>query len=385
MAKPVEKSNPEPNPVGHRIRESRKFSQLRQSDLAKKIGISGSHLSDIERGAMIPTIPTLQKIGDALGRPVEYFVADSDDALRSLGTVIPRSSVGELLATQFAQKVAEKSGGELSIQIYQTALPQPIYEQAKGVAEGSIHIFIDDLLCFERYAPLCGVALLPYFFEDAAHYQRFLESDLFQEHVVSNLLRSGIRLLNPRPKCDFGTYELLFSTEPIFAPDDLSGRKFRTYQSSAAIALRSVLGADPVHVLWKQGLDAFREEIIDTFLMPAIHHSSLALHEVARYATNLECGYSQNLMVAINEQTYRRLSPDVQDLLTQSVQEAESELNDRAFPPAADYLASLNTEHGVAVIHPNTNLWQSHFQQAIDQVCAQGFLDASLLQALRSL
>lgn len=342
-------------------------------------------MSDIERGTLVPTLPTLQKIGAALGRPIEYFIADTANEPRSLGTAIPRSSVGELMANQFAQQVAEKSGDELSIQIYQPALPQPIYTQAKGVAEGSIHILIDDLLCFERYAPLCGAALLPYFFQDATHYQRFLESTLFQEYVVDSLLDNGIRLLNPAPRCDFSTYELLFSVNPIFTPSDLVGRKFRSYASDAAVALRKVLGADPVQVVWNQSLEAFANGTIDTFLMPAIHHSSLAMHGAASYATMLDCGFSQNLIVAMNEREYQRLSPTIQQILIDSVQEVESELSDRAFPPAADYLDSLNTDHGVAVIRPDAKLWQSHFQQAIDQVCAQGFLSDSLLTQLRSL
>ena len=376
---------PKENTVGSRIRQSRKHSQLRQVDLAIKIGISGSHLSEIERGAMIPTIPTLQKIGDALGRPVEYFIAESITEPRALGTVIPRSSTGELMASKFAQKVQEKSAGDLSVQIYQTALPQTIYEQAKGVAEGSIHIFIDDLLCFERYAPLCGLALLPYFFRDAAHYQRFLESLLFQEHISTKLLANGIRLLNPIPQCDFSAYELLFSTEPIFAPRDLAGRKFRSYASEAAIALRRVLDAEPVHVLWNQSTQAFTQGAIDTFLMPAIHHSSLALHGVANYATVLNCGYSQSLVVAVNEREYRRLSPDVQVILADAVQETQAELSENIDPHASDYLKSLNTEHGVAVIYPDTACWQSRFRQAVEQVCQQGFLDAMLFQALQSL
>ena len=67
------KSSAEAYLVGDRVREARKSLKLRQADLSSNTGISASHLSDIERGVLVPTIPTLQKIGQALDRPLEYF------------------------------------------------------------------------------------------------------------------------------------------------------------------------------------------------------------------------------------------------------------------------------------------------------------------------
>ncbi|MCK5314959.1 MAG: helix-turn-helix transcriptional regulator [Anaerolineales bacterium] len=49
--------------IGHRIREARKSMGLRQSDLSAATGFPTSHLSDIERGVITPTNPTLHKIG----------------------------------------------------------------------------------------------------------------------------------------------------------------------------------------------------------------------------------------------------------------------------------------------------------------------------------
>ena len=81
--------------VGKRIREIRNFLKLTQSDLSEKIGISGSHLSDIERGKMLPTLPTLQRISDALDRPLEYFILENVAAKRTLSMEIPRTLIGK--------------------------------------------------------------------------------------------------------------------------------------------------------------------------------------------------------------------------------------------------------------------------------------------------
>ena len=64
-----------------------------------------------------------------------------------------------------------------------------------------------------------------------------------------------------------GSFEVLLSTDPIFVPEDLMGRKMRSYESEAGTALRQALGAEPVVVEWTQVPQAFEDGQIDTFLM----------------------------------------------------------------------------------------------------------------------
>ena len=115
--------------LGIRIRETRKFLKLRQVDLSNKIGISNSHLSDIERGKMLPTLPTLQRISRALDRPMEYFISETLNAARTLSMVIPRTIIGKQALLKFAEIISEKTSGELNIQLYQHAMPNQVYDQ----------------------------------------------------------------------------------------------------------------------------------------------------------------------------------------------------------------------------------------------------------------
>lgn len=363
----------------------RKSLNLRQMDLAERVGISSSHLSTIESGALIPTIPTLHKIAQALNRPLDYFVQEEVEVKRALGMVIHRMSIGEMSAAKFAELVHTKSGGELSIQIYFRLafdnVQEQVYEQVKGVAEGSIHIFIDDMLSFEQYANLCGIVFLPYFFHDREQYQQFLASNLFADRIFGQLLDQGIRLLNPTASLEYGGFELLFSRKPVFSPADLRGQRFRSYGSPYDMALRGALGAVPVPVAWDQGLEAFAQDEIDLFLMPAAHHSSLPLHTVARYATLLNYAYTQNMVVAINDRTYRALSPDVQRVLVESVAETDRYFSQVVTDRAHRYLQALGSEYGIPVIVPDQSLWRNHLAAALHAVCADKRLVAPDLYA----
>ncbi|WP_024621583.1 helix-turn-helix domain-containing protein [Metaclostridioides mangenotii] len=52
--------------VGRKIKEERMKKKIKQIELAKKVGISNTFLSDIEVGRSNPSIDTLRKIAEVL-------------------------------------------------------------------------------------------------------------------------------------------------------------------------------------------------------------------------------------------------------------------------------------------------------------------------------
>jgi len=371
--------------IGYRVREARKSMGLRQSDLSAATGLPASHLSDIEREVITPTIPTLHKIGQAINRPLEYFLQGPDGEHRSMGMVVHRTPVGGQAAARLAQLVEDKTGGDIKLRIYQNAAEVTVRDLVEGLIEGAIHIYIDEPLGFERYAELCGSTFLPYFFQDRDHYHRFLRSTIFKEHIYQKLLDNGIRLLNPVSNWVCGSFEVLYSTDPIFTPNDLVDRKFRSYASDAAVALRRALGADPVVVEWERTFEAFDKGLIDTFLVPAAHFYSLQIHKLARYATLLSYDYTLNMTVAIGEREYHKLSPTVQQALAEAIEETGTYCAQMTDKQTVTDLKRLSDEHGLPVIHPGQEAWRSSFTASIRQICDEGLLARDLYKELQSL
>jgi transcriptional regulator with XRE-family HTH domain len=64
--------------LGSRIREVRKQRNLTQVMLAESSGIPQSHMSSIERGAMLPNLVTLGRLATALGCKVSMLVSVFD-------------------------------------------------------------------------------------------------------------------------------------------------------------------------------------------------------------------------------------------------------------------------------------------------------------------
>ena len=371
--------------IGIRIRAARKAQGMRQMDLAEASPLPASHLSELERGSRLPTIPTLQKIGAALHRPLEYFFQDIAFHPRSFGMVIHWASIGGQAVAQFARDVEKRTNGEIKLRVYHSSELGTSRDQLEALIEGGIHVFIDEPHCFENYAPLCGSVFLPYYFKDRFHYNRFLKSDIFDREVVQRLLNKGIRLLNPASNWELGSFEVLFSRDPIFSPDDLKGRKLRTYPSRMAIQLRKMLGADPVTVDWEDVYTAFEREEIDTLLIPSGYFAALKLHRLARYATLLRIGYTLNLTLAISEHEFSKLTPSAQNALLETCEEVGEYCSDLANKKTEADLADLSEKYGLPVIQPDQKHWRETVHGSIERICVRDSVHRAAFEKIQRL
>jgi len=358
---------------------------MSQVDLGKRCGLSASHLSEIERGVILPTIPSLQKIAQALDRPLEYFFQEKFGAPRSFGMVFDRTSIGGQAVIEFTKLLEKSTGGDMKLRIYHSAALGSARDQVEALKAGAMHFYIDEPHCFAPFAPLCDLVYLPFFFRERPHYHRFLQSTIFKEHIVDRLLKNGIRILNPASNWELGSFMVLFSTHPLYCPEDLRDRKFRSNRSEAAIALRQALGAEPIVVEWEHVFRAFESGEIDTLLVPAGYFAALKLYRVARYATVLYMGYTLNLTVAVNEHEFSKLSPKMQEALLEACEVAGTLCAQLANKHTEADLTALSETHGLPVIQPDTKLWRSGFISAIKQVCKTLSLDKNLLMSIQDL
>lgn len=67
--------------IGYRITIAREDAGLNQKELAEILGISQATLSNYEKGKRRVYLPQLQKIADALGKPLDYFSLPIDVGL----------------------------------------------------------------------------------------------------------------------------------------------------------------------------------------------------------------------------------------------------------------------------------------------------------------
>lgn len=89
--------------IGSRLREARNMVKLTQEQLAEKVGIGTTYISDIERGAKFPSLSLFIKIVDALGVSSDFILRGEieagkncvyDDITKKLDGLTPKQRLG---------------------------------------------------------------------------------------------------------------------------------------------------------------------------------------------------------------------------------------------------------------------------------------------------
>lgn len=89
--------------IGSRLREARNMVKITQEQLAEKVGIGTTYISDIERGAKFPSLSLFIKIVDALGVSSDFILRGEieagkncvyDDITKKLDGLTPKQRLG---------------------------------------------------------------------------------------------------------------------------------------------------------------------------------------------------------------------------------------------------------------------------------------------------
>lgn len=88
---------------GSRLREARNMAKLTQEQLAEKVNIGTTYVSDIERGAKFPSLSLFIKLVDALGVSSDFILRGEieagkncvyDDITKMLDALTPKQRLG---------------------------------------------------------------------------------------------------------------------------------------------------------------------------------------------------------------------------------------------------------------------------------------------------
>ncbi len=306
--------------VGSRVRDLRVAWRLTASELAARAGISQGQLSKIETGKATLSIGTLARLCEVLDRPLSYLFQSEREAPRMLGVVGTLHTV-EGPESQgvrwFADEVARRTGGGLSLMPLRASQLGSAREQVRQLRDGLIDVFVEDLALYEGIAPALQFLALPGAFADEGHLARFLAAPLVAEGARAALRAEGIHLLNRGWNWRRGVESVLASRRPIFDPMDLAGLRVRVQDVPVVAAFWREMGAVPIVVPWPDVKGALERGEVDAVPTQKSHLWPLGFCEHARYVTCLD-DVRPVLGVGMNAVKFQALSPDVQSALIEA-------------------------------------------------------------------
>ncbi|PPC75557.1 hypothetical protein C4K68_19865 [Pokkaliibacter plantistimulans] len=242
-----------------------------------------------------------------------------------LAHAAPVTDTQQKAAEKFAELVKERTKGEVEVKIFGNGVLGNDQAMISGVRAGTIDMELSGNPNFAGLAPKLAVFDLPYIFGDRNQAYKVLDGKVGQD-ALTLLDNSGLKGL---AYWEVGFRAMTNSKHPIRTPDDVKGLKMRTNSNKSLIQAFSLLGANPIPMPIGELYTALETGAVDAQDHPIGIVWSTKFYEVQKYLSLTNQAYTALIMV-MNQDKFKSLSPAYQQAIVQSAQEAgqyQRELN----------------------------------------------------------
>lgn len=227
----------------------------------------------------------------------------------------------------FAEKVFERSGGRIKINIYGNGQLGDEKASYQALQMGSIDFFRGNTATLSDFGvKKINTFTIPYIFRDREHLWKVLESDV------------GREVLDELRELDTGMVGLYFEEEgarnfftnkPVASFKDLQGLKIRVPQTQMMMNTVAAIGANPTPISYAELYSALSAGTVDGAENPLVGYLSLKFYEPAPYMILDEHTFNPIIIIA-SQRTWDRLSPEDQAMMLECGAEVSAKCKEEA-------------------------------------------------------
>jgi tripartite ATP-independent transporter DctP family solute receptor len=259
-----------------------------------------------------------------------------------------------------AERVKEKSKGELQVQIYPSGQLGSERECLELLQIGSLGITKVSAAIMEGFANKYKVLGLPYVFRSKQHSYDVLDGEIGKE-----LLLEGEKYWL-RGLCfyDAGCRSFYTKERPVNSPADLDGLKIRVMKSNTAVEMVKSLGGSPTPISWGELYTALQGGVVDgaennppSFYLS--HH-----YEVCKYYTINEHTAVPDVLL-ISTVVWKGLNDQQKKWLQEAVNESVPHQR-KLWAESEKHALEEVKKAGVEVIYPDKKPFANKVQKMLD-------------------
>ena len=241
----------------------------------------------------------------------------------------------------FASIIEEKSGGELKVQLFPSAQLFKDKEVPGAVGSGAVEAGSAFLGRFAGSVSAVDVVSIPFMFSDEAHIRASVAPGSAMRSALDGAI---LRETNNRVLWwqAFGRNIYLNNGSAIVTPQDLQGKKVRTYGKVHGWTVEALGGAPTLMSGSKQFL-AYQQGAVDVGMTGASAVKSRKLFEVMDHMT-LTFDSAIEFIAVINNDFYESLSAEHQAIIDAAAQEVEQKLRDAIYQQEAEIVEEMKAE-----------------------------------------
>lgn len=161
-----------------------------------------------------------------------------------LGTSTQPTHIYNQAADYFAKIVAEKTGGDIEVQVFPAAQLGSERDMVEGLQLGSLEMTLTSTGPMGGFVPQVKLFNLPFLFKDRESCYRVLDGEIGTQ-IADRFVKVGIRSLG---WFENGFRNITNSKRAVNSPDDMKGVKIRVMEDDVFILTMKAMGASPLPI-----------------------------------------------------------------------------------------------------------------------------------------
>lgn len=254
-------------------------------------------------------------------------------------------SAYDVAIKHFGKLVSDKTGGNLTVDVYPAAQLGGERDVLEGLKMGTIDMTLNTSALIMNLTPEFGLLDLPFLFESYESARACLNGPAGKILSDKLLAQHGIRML---AGWNSGFRIMLTNSKPITRLEDFRGMKMRAPETPVYIDMFRSLGANPTPIPYGEVYTAMQLGVVEGVEVAPEPMYTSKFHEVGKYLVRTNHIFSA-ICPLINEAKYQSLPPEYRKAIDEAIAESTEyewklfiEQNDKALQAMIDYGCALN-------------------------------------------
>ncbi|MEL7466163.1 MAG: TRAP transporter substrate-binding protein [Pseudomonadota bacterium] len=217
---------------------------------------------------------------------------------------------------RFAELVAEKTGGDVTIDVFHGGVLGTQPDALEQVRIGAIEVGNFSLGPIGPMVKEANLVSLPFIFKSVPHMFRVMEGEAGQI-VAKGMADAGVM---PLSWFDAGARSF-YSQKPINTPADVEGLKVRVMNNNLYTAMISAMGGNPSPMAFSEVQQALKTGVVD-----GAENNFPSFKNVGHYEVTTNYSLSEHLIIpeciCVNTAKFNALSPEMQAAVRAAAEEA---------------------------------------------------------------
>lgn len=275
-----------------------------------------------------------------------------------------KSHLGQNLVL-FKDEVEKLSGGEIAVEIYDSAQLYKDKEVPEAVGSGQIEMGVASLTRYVGEIPAVDVFYMPFLLNTEEKVRAAVAADSpVRKAIDGAIAKTGSKVLWWQA---YGTVILLSNGEPIATPDDMKGKKARVFGKTLGTWVQTV-GGVPTLISGSEQFLAYQRGTVDIGMTGVSGVQSRSLWDVMDTITKVNVADIE-FIVVVNEDFWEGLTEQQQMWINEAATRAEADVRDRVsdIEATAYQEAEANGMTVYELTPEEVDKWRTASRPVIDQ------------------